>query len=328
MASKKHTTDQPRFRVESIGSKFALVDWGTGDIEYCPAGTTRTQADRQCDALNGNGEKTPRDPPSHERRFQKRGELVTFEEIENIERRSMTVRHPIAGPLDPDIYGRLRTNRLLMEKQKERELIAGIERQLPAALTDWGAKVAAKYGYAGQGRKDWPVDLILAMIDTGAIDDVLVAHFVSAEPSHIKARYFGIEKRAYLNRVKAAIQRLARWHASRLIEEAVERIDGARPLATNCHPRSWHERLSFEEDWESNDEDKRRGGRRYPRISPATPCRPAIKRPHTEAEASIRARMDQLNAVFGRQSQRETLPVGVENARSLAESGINPSDEI
>lgn len=209
MASKKHTTNPPRYRVEKIGSRFALVDWRSGDLKYCPAGTTRTQADRECASLNDTGAlKTPRDLPSLERRFRKRGDIITFEEIDELDRRSRAMRHPIAGPLDPDIYGHLRANRLLMEQQKRRELIAAVAAWLPGSLKAWGAKVAANHGYGGENRKDWPTGETLAIVG-GAIEDVLVAHFVSAEPAHIKAKYFGIEKRAYLDRVKAAIQRLA-----------------------------------------------------------------------------------------------------------------------
>jgi hypothetical protein len=226
MASKNHITNPPGYRVETIGSRFALVDWKSGDIKYCPAGTTRTQADRECASINDTGAlKTPRDPPSLERRFRKRGDLITFEEIDELDRRSRAMRHPINGPLDPDIYGHLRTSRMLMEQQKKRELIAAVAARLPGSLKAWGAKVAADHGYGGEKRKDCPTEEMLAIVG-GVIEDVLVAHFVSAEPAHIKAKYFGIEKRAYLDRVKAAIQRLA----CRLVVDASDGTNDAIPM--------------------------------------------------------------------------------------------------
>jgi hypothetical protein len=237
----------PRYKVEAIGPRFALIDWETGDLKHCPSGTTRGQADRECDALNGTGfARAPRDAPSHERKF--RGALVTFEEIEECDRRSKAMGHPVGGPLDPDIYGHLRMARLQMEQQKKREMIAAVEAWLPGALTDWGAKVAEGHGYGGERREAWPTDEILCL-QSDAIEDVLLAHFVSVEPSHIKARFFGIEKRAYLNRVKTAIQRLARVYVRRLADNAALVGSLSKGLMT-FGIKDWAEWLESEERWE------------------------------------------------------------------------------
>jgi len=244
MASKESITKPPRYKVETIGPRFALIDWETGDLKHCPVGTTRGQAENECAALNGAGfAKTPRDAPSHERRF-KRGELITFEEIDERDRLLAAVRHPTSGPLDPEIYGHLRAGRLRMEQQKRRELIAAVERWLPGTLTAWGAKVAEGHGYGVERRKAWPTDQILCL-RSDAIEDVLVAHFVSVEPSHVKARYFGIEKRAYLNKVKAALQRLARWYVRQLVDDSLPAAFSSAGWGT------WTDRIEMEEGWEA-----------------------------------------------------------------------------
>jgi hypothetical protein len=285
MAYKKHTTNPSRFSVETVDSKLVIWDAETWTFKYCKAGTTRAQAARECAALNGTGSaKAPRDPPSIEGLFRKRGGIITFEEIEQLERAAQAIRHPIAGPLDPDIYGKLRTHRLLSESEQRRKLTAACEQWLPGALTDWGAKVAEQYGYAGPKRKNWqPYQIIGAWqaadhaLETKLKPDIkglhrviwpawraainrvdfetcqlIVLHFASEDPARIKARLFGVEKRAYLNHVKAAIQTLARWHVSRLIDDAEP--DLSRGTMTSLMD-SWSEMLSREEQWQ-RDGDK------------------------------------------------------------------------
>jgi len=73
----------------------------------------------------------------------------------------------------------------------------------------------------------------------------LIVHFASAEPSHAKARYFGVEKRAYLNHVKAAIQRFAR----RLIDEA-DPVDNLSRATMTALMDSWNEMILGEEVWQ------------------------------------------------------------------------------
>jgi hypothetical protein len=237
MASKKHTTNPRRFRVERGDSQFIILD--TVDCKYtsCAPSTSRFQAEQQCAALNSGA------PPTNRKRYPEYGS------------RTWGLLHSAFFPVFLSVDGgayRIRVRgesetpprRAPVVGQEQDQLVDGYKNWLPTLLRDWADEVAAQCGFSGDRRTQWSTWAILNLIraDTphhlAQADlsirelhllvmpstyleydssenlqrrEVLAMHYLSAaEPAHIKAGFLGMSKATYLRYLDAGHRLVAR----------------------------------------------------------------------------------------------------------------------
>lgn len=224
MAFKKTTTPVLRFRVERIGHDFVIVD--SRDLKFIEfePGTTRAEAEKQCDARNGVAQAKTSESPVHQKLREKfRTTGIRLDELGG-------------GPRDRWLcQGNLtaRAQRLL-DNQKS---------WLPPMLREWANEVASQCGYGGARRRSWRTLLVMEVIQTEGmafnfargstvasfhfavwpslphswepeseieLREILCTHYLSADPAQIKAAHFEISEREYYRRLTSAHRGLAR----------------------------------------------------------------------------------------------------------------------
>jgi hypothetical protein len=238
-AELRSRPDASRFSLERIGPRFAIFDATTWTYTLCPPATSRSQAEQQCAAANGTSStKRPREPLSIEHRFRKRGESVTFAELDEIDRLFRASRTTDPGRLDPDVYGKLRERRELAADRRVQQAVAKYRQRLSRSLSRWAEEVAAHFGYGAPNRDSWSVDCIERSIEAEEfgipfrskvtmalhfevwprfdthteLRRTLALHYLWTDPSHAKAAYWGIGRSTYLEHLAAAHRWLAlRW---------------------------------------------------------------------------------------------------------------------
>jgi hypothetical protein len=229
MASKKHTTNPLRFRVERIGDRFVIFDAQTWTYTQCQPGTSGSQADQECAARNGTGRQKTSESPVHQQfRDKFRGPGVTSEDLaEYSGLRPREQRPPGLDTLTP----------------KARQLLDNAKTWLPPMLRAWANEVATQCGYGGARRRTWHTYLVAKAIrkeattftfTDSAIEGLhydvwptppdswecrgdieieqrtaLVVHYLSPDPDRIKAAYFGVSERTYQRLLDSARQMLA-----------------------------------------------------------------------------------------------------------------------
>ena len=214
MDTKKHTPKPRRFRVERLDTGYGILDTEIVRVRLYSPFWTRVQAEQQCVKYNA----TRYRPLEHcdgagvDAQIQARHTRVVQEWFERH-------RLPLDGAGD---FGAYRT-------------------WLPQMLRAWSNTIAAQCGYGGTKRSSlhtyiaikildreldtfafapgpskvlhWSVWPIFRMWDVSPIElelrKSLAVHYLSADPDHVKAGYFGLKERAYQNRVAAAHRMVA-----------------------------------------------------------------------------------------------------------------------
>jgi hypothetical protein len=229
MASKKFNTDPKRFRVERIDGCFAIFDTTEWKYTLCSRGTSRFEAEQECVARNGDNRPKASESSAHQTfrdKFHSQGKGVTSEDIEEY-----------FGDSPKECS--LGLNPQTLQAQR---LMANIKTWLPPILKAWANEVTEQLGYGGTMRNSWYTYLVVKAIrqeghgrftfTSDAIANLhyevwptfdwglenldsearstLCVHYLSADPAHIKAAYFGLSEREYYRQVGAAHQGLAR----------------------------------------------------------------------------------------------------------------------
>jgi hypothetical protein len=223
-----------RFRVEWIGTRFAIFDSRECSYRVCAPGTSRLDADKQCAELNTPTRKHAPEPPSLEREFEESG---------GITRERLELELDETG-LPPEFFKSVVTPR-------EQQLIDSYKTWLVPMLRTWADAVALQCGYGPTRRRSWYTYLIVKLIeadsfrferaakaddlierlhwmfwpsnfmreyfdtdDTFELRMVLAVHYLSPDAAPVKAAYFGMSERTYLRYVDAAHRMIAgRWAA-------------------------------------------------------------------------------------------------------------------
>lgn len=226
MASKKHTTNQPRFRVmrDDIGNGFVVVDTVAIKIyEFA----TKDAADRECARRNSIGRQKTSEPAELPilREKLRKGGLLSPEESELLDRPRDWDLKPVRPRRDPQVIDQIR-------------------QALPSLCRDWGSNLARQAGVDDVQRRAMTTDQVVAAVglaDTGGfsaqfdletlaeefrelrwtcLEDegfrgVIAVNYLSSEPARLKARYLGLSERNYFRKLDECHQWLARCLAAK-----------------------------------------------------------------------------------------------------------------
>jgi hypothetical protein len=222
---------KPRFWIERLGTKFIVLESGSLKFDEFD---TRREAEGACSARNGAKPKT--ELHVLQEKFREFG--VTPDRIGEYDQ-LLSSRHG-----DPEIYGKLQDRADQARIKRIHRLVTAYPQWLPQLLRSWADEIARQ---CGEKRDSWPTYRIFNAIrsdgecfafkSSSAIAGVhseiwpswkedylyprentdgraiLVLHYLSPDPAHIKANYWGVSKRTYLEHVAAA----HRWLALRLV---------------------------------------------------------------------------------------------------------------
>lgn len=224
MATKTGTR---RYVVERIGVRFVILDIQECSYRECSEGTTRLQAEEQCRVLNEGrrADSKQRCPTSLHREFTGHG--VTAEWLSKW----------FGDRYEGDVQ---EMQDSLTERQEH--LIATYKSWLVPMLFAWSDEVAELCGYGGAKRKTWPTHRIIKMIEEDTFHQIprtfeslhlqiypsdrwrewaddshamthkalLSVHYLSPEPTPIKAAFAGMPKSSYMRVIDEAHRLVAR----------------------------------------------------------------------------------------------------------------------